>query len=233
MAKPTQLPRWATGVSAVIAPEPTEGKKDLGWTVGEKPPRQYQNWWMRRVYEWCLYLDGLANEAFTWAAKHTFAAGLRLSDMADPGAPADGDVWRTGSALKARLGGATHTLATRESEDSVDVVPSAANVLGTVYVRRTGKTVTVYGFLHGISANVAVDGVLATIPAGYRPAAAYGDAGALAVTVNGAAYSSAQGLNAVRVVRDGQAGAGELRWMGPTAFGGLLQCQFALTYRCA
>lgn len=76
MAKPTQLPRWASGAGAVITPEPTEGKKDTGWVVSEKPPAQTFNWWMRRVYEWLSYLDTITNEALTWAAKHTFSGGL-------------------------------------------------------------------------------------------------------------------------------------------------------------
>jgi len=75
MAKPTSLPRWATDVGAMIT-EPTEGKKDSGWAPLEKPPAQYFNWWQKVVYLWAVYLDGLTNEALTWAAKHTFAAGL-------------------------------------------------------------------------------------------------------------------------------------------------------------
>ncbi len=76
MSKPTQLPRWATGGSAKVTPEPTEGKKDLGFVASEKPPESYVNWAFRRIYDWLVYLDGLTNEALTWAAKHTFNAGL-------------------------------------------------------------------------------------------------------------------------------------------------------------
>jgi hypothetical protein len=75
MPKPTTLPRWATGGTAQVV-EPTEGKKDTGWVPLEKPPAQYENWARKLVYDWLVYLNGLANEAFTWAAKHTFAAGL-------------------------------------------------------------------------------------------------------------------------------------------------------------
>lgn len=79
MAKPTQLPRWANGGTAVVTPEPSEGQKDTGWLVSQKPPRNYFNWWMLRVYQWCVYLDGLTSEALTWASKHTFSAGLASS----------------------------------------------------------------------------------------------------------------------------------------------------------
>lgn len=75
MAKPMQLPKWADGAGAAIV-EPTEGQKDLGWVPGQKPPAQYFNWWKRLVYQWVAYLDGLTNEALTWASKHTFSAGL-------------------------------------------------------------------------------------------------------------------------------------------------------------
>ena len=88
MPKPTELPRWADGPSAQVSPAPTEGKKSSGWVVGEKPPCQYQNWWMRLVYQWCAYLNNLTNEALTWAARHTFATGITVSttiDMNDAG----------------------------------------------------------------------------------------------------------------------------------------------------
>lgn len=75
MPKPTTLPRWATGGTAQIV-EPTEGKKDTGWVPMEKPPAQYENWARKLVYDWLVYLNGLANEAFTWSMKHTFSAGL-------------------------------------------------------------------------------------------------------------------------------------------------------------
>jgi len=86
MPKPAQLPRWATGVSAKVTPEPTEGKKDLGWVSAEKPPEAYWNWLLNRIYLWCVYLDTITNEALTWAGKAIFNAGL-----ATPIAPTAGD----------------------------------------------------------------------------------------------------------------------------------------------
>ncbi len=77
MAKPSSLPRWATG--GAVTPEPTEGKKTLGWEPGEKPPAQYVNWAQNLVYQWCVYLDGITNEALVWASRHTFSAGLASS----------------------------------------------------------------------------------------------------------------------------------------------------------
>lgn len=61
--EPTDLPRWAStdiangpgGANNVI--EPSEAKKDIGWNVGERPPREYMNWFQRVTYLWTLYLD--------------------------------------------------------------------------------------------------------------------------------------------------------------------------------
>lgn len=86
MAKPSSLPRWATGGTAQVT-EPTEAKKDLGWVPLEKPGAQYFNWAMKLVYDWLAYLNGLTNESLTWAAKHTFSAGLACNVA--PVAPTD------------------------------------------------------------------------------------------------------------------------------------------------
>jgi hypothetical protein len=114
----------------------------------------------------------------------------------------------------------------------VELTPGGT-ILGKVYVRRMGKTVTVHGVLTNVGGSVAVDGVIVNIPAGYRPAAGLPqNPAALAASVSGAAFSQAQGINAIRVIREGDAGAGDLRWMGPTAFGGLVYAQFSFSYRC-
>lgn len=40
------LPRW--GGETV---EPPEGKKDIGWVAGDKPPAKWWNWYMKLMYE--------------------------------------------------------------------------------------------------------------------------------------------------------------------------------------
>jgi hypothetical protein len=82
MAKPSVLPEWASSASAAIT-EPTLAQKQAGWSVRQRLPAQYLNWWKKTVYQWVQYLDGLTAEALTWTAKHTFNAGL-----ATPAAPA-------------------------------------------------------------------------------------------------------------------------------------------------
>jgi hypothetical protein len=60
MSAPTDLPRWAEtggGTPSSDITEPTSGEKDSGWTVGQKPPAQYFNWWMWLVYKWISWLQ--------------------------------------------------------------------------------------------------------------------------------------------------------------------------------
>lgn len=65
MAKPTDLPRWATDPSLVT--EPAEGKKDLGWFPGELMPAQFLNWLFRHIYLWIAWV-------------YTYAAGTELAN---------------------------------------------------------------------------------------------------------------------------------------------------------
>jgi hypothetical protein len=83
--KPTSLPEWASSANANVT-EPSLAQKQAGWSVRQKMPAQYLNWWKKLVYGWIQYLDGLTAEALTWVAKHTFSAGL-----ATPTAPAAGN----------------------------------------------------------------------------------------------------------------------------------------------
>ncbi len=68
MAKPSDLPTWATdggndGVSGQLnVLEPPTSKKQAGWHYLEKLPRNWLNWWMNKVYSWCSYLDGILAE---------------------------------------------------------------------------------------------------------------------------------------------------------------------------
>lgn len=67
--QPTELPEWATqdvqdpisGQYNVVTP-PTEVKLE-GWRLGEKPNRQWWNWFNRTVYDWINYFN--ANLDFT------------------------------------------------------------------------------------------------------------------------------------------------------------------------
>ena len=61
--KPVLYPQWAS--NDVVDPisqqynvvEPPLEKKTDGWFLGEKPNRQWWNWFQRLVYDWIVWLD--------------------------------------------------------------------------------------------------------------------------------------------------------------------------------
>lgn len=67
MAKPSDLPNWATDAAypAGVEPEATDPnkvepdatKQGIGWRPDEKPPADELNWWMNLVYLWIAYLN--------------------------------------------------------------------------------------------------------------------------------------------------------------------------------
>lgn len=67
--KPTVLPAWATddvldstsGQYNVV--EPPAEKKLNGWYLGEKPNRQWWNWFQRQSYLWIKYFNDQQSEA--------------------------------------------------------------------------------------------------------------------------------------------------------------------------
>lgn len=67
MAKPTSKPSWTVGNPSfgTITVEPSAGKKQNGFDVGERPPRQFLNWLFWIVNDWINYFeettDGLLN----------------------------------------------------------------------------------------------------------------------------------------------------------------------------
>ena len=65
LVRPDKYPRYAdqdivdgtSGKNNVV--EPSESKKNLGHgPLGAYPPRQYQNWLQRYIYNWIKFLDG-------------------------------------------------------------------------------------------------------------------------------------------------------------------------------
>ncbi len=54
--KPTVLPEWATGGSAVVT-TPSVAKQELGWETQEKPPAQHLNWIKLHTYNWLDWLN--------------------------------------------------------------------------------------------------------------------------------------------------------------------------------
>ncbi|MFH0902155.1 MAG: hypothetical protein V2A73_16105 [Pseudomonadota bacterium] len=79
MAKPTELPTWATnggtdpisGQSNVL--EPPDGKQADGFHYLEKPARNWLNWLLNLIYQWCAYLDTFLEDDHTWSGAQTFS----------------------------------------------------------------------------------------------------------------------------------------------------------------
>ncbi|MFH0902156.1 MAG: hypothetical protein V2A73_16110 [Pseudomonadota bacterium] len=77
-AKPTELPTWATNggtdpltqQSNVL--EPPASKKASGFHYREKPARNYLNWLLNLIYQWCAYLDTFLEDDHTWSGDQTF-----------------------------------------------------------------------------------------------------------------------------------------------------------------
>ena len=59
--KPTDLPRWATGVA--VMSEPSEPVKDTGFVPGTPAEAAHTNWLLNRLYLWMQYLDDPATLA--------------------------------------------------------------------------------------------------------------------------------------------------------------------------
>ena len=53
--KPPKVPRWNDGLANQT--EPTEGKKDLGWTLDEEPPSSFFNFLMHFTGRWLKFFD--------------------------------------------------------------------------------------------------------------------------------------------------------------------------------
>lgn len=60
-SRPTKYPEWATNAAVNDILEPSQGRKESGWTLvnstPEKPDYQTFNYWKNLVYQWITYLD--------------------------------------------------------------------------------------------------------------------------------------------------------------------------------
>lgn len=66
MAKPGQLPEWASNANFATGPdpgtatklEPAAGVKQDGWHRTGRPPARHLNWWQNLVYQWLQHFEG-------------------------------------------------------------------------------------------------------------------------------------------------------------------------------
>lgn len=69
--QPSELPEWAlldvqdplSGQYNVV--EPPQEVKNEGWRIGEKPNRQWWNWYNRTVYDWIVYFNSILGTGST------------------------------------------------------------------------------------------------------------------------------------------------------------------------
>lgn len=74
-AKPSTTPRWANVLVGAIV-EPSSGEKDTGGVPGTAPPARKINWLFNLIWQWIVYLEDIANIAWTWTVVHTFQRGI-------------------------------------------------------------------------------------------------------------------------------------------------------------
>lgn len=76
MAKPTDIPTWATDAGATSDPGPT--RRATGFIAGKKLPAKWLNWLLNRQAGWFTYLRDLhtepefLNKIYTWTERHAF-----------------------------------------------------------------------------------------------------------------------------------------------------------------
>jgi len=80
--KPTAKSIWTVGNGdfATVTQEPTATKKEPGWLVNERPPREFMNWLFWIHGQWIEYLEEVTDE---------FAAGWDIVVGSAPGMVAD------------------------------------------------------------------------------------------------------------------------------------------------
>lgn len=58
--KPASKIDW-TSANPSVRVEPTSGKKNTGWNIDERPPREYMNWLFFNIDEWIDYFEAVTD----------------------------------------------------------------------------------------------------------------------------------------------------------------------------
>lgn len=227
MARPTQLPEWATGVSAEVV-EPSAAKKLLGWVV-EKPAHQFFNWWQELVHDWILYLSEGGGSIPQFSSIFDLADTLPDGDTGllrpSPVAPFE-ELW---SKTRAQLGGGTEQVRYLCSDGyrvfvATDQYLYCFNVAGTQqWVYDAGGSVTSHGLVcdgeyvcwshtNGVYVFDAVTGTLNTNTVSVT--------GVTAIATDGRALYTAQttgGATQIASWRNYQTGTPITNWLNNTA----------------
>lgn len=134
--RPNDVPRWASDSGRV---EPPEGKKDIGWEDGEKPPAGFFNW-----------LGGLVGDWLAWLKAVTVHRGDNLLGVHGLRAGSDG-VESAGPVLSADYVGAPHVEAFRASNSPAVRGLNQSNGTGVHGYSKEGFGVRGIGAVAGVS----------------------------------------------------------------------------------
>lgn len=77
MPKPSAKRNWTVGNPnfATITVEPSAAKKEAGWLVDEKPPREYENWLNWIVDQWIDYFEDTTDTLLAGADQYDAVVG--------------------------------------------------------------------------------------------------------------------------------------------------------------
>lgn len=134
--KPSSKIDW-TESNPSVRVEPTSGKKNTGWNIDERPPREYFNWLFFNIDEWIDYLeevtDGIAGAIEIYAAYiGTVSPGSLASHASINAAMADVDV-TTGSRILVLESATLTTIQVISKPDiQVDFKPNVTYTKGSV-----------------------------------------------------------------------------------------------------
>ena len=179
MSKPSNLPRWATAISALIT-APSSGKMDSGWTNGEQPAADVWNWLLNTAYQWTQWLHDFEDTAHTWSVTQSFAGTIdmvnsRIHNLFDPAMAQD-------AATKNYVDGAGMIISGRLMADLTSVPNAAVYVLTPAGVAPSSSPTLVAPFA----------GTLSNL---YVASAGSGDSGSISVGVNGSTSALVCGIN--------------------------------------
>ena len=124
--RPTQIPRWAWGGSAVLV-QPAAGDAEVGFATATRPPAQWLNWMMNATGAWIDCLRGPNVE--TWTTS-TWATSPSTYDSASP-------VLLAIDATTVDDTGAAYRYVIAGSETSGPTTTLRVSQRGTAWTRRT------------------------------------------------------------------------------------------------
>lgn len=150
MAKPSSKLDWTVGNPnfGTITIEPTAPKKETGWGINERPPRETMNWLFYNVHEWIEYFETTTDSLLGIDAAYDAVVGVNGTHATINDLMADGDI----ANIKRVLVTTPQTLTTTQVIDQDDMEfifkPQAVHSQGSglnVGIQITSDRVTIDG----------------------------------------------------------------------------------------